>query len=132
MPHAKPSAYERALKLLRARERTEHELRASLAARDYPQAEVDAAVTRLIELGYLDDRRVAELRARRALSEHQSRAAAAARLAKAGVGEALSQAALDAGQSAVGHSDEAAAKALLAKRKLTGLKAARMLAARGF
>ena len=44
-----------ALGLLEARARTEHELRAALAARRVPGDVADEVVARLIELRYLDD-----------------------------------------------------------------------------
>jgi regulatory protein len=46
---------------LNRRERTESELRAHLEARELTEDEVQAAVTELTELGYLDDARYASL-----------------------------------------------------------------------
>lgn len=50
-----------ALVYLNRRERTVAEVRARLRRADFDEAEADAAVQELIELGYLDDRRFARL-----------------------------------------------------------------------
>jgi len=132
MARSRPTALQQATTLLKVRERTEQELRQGLARRGYAEAEVGAAVARLRALGYLDEQRVAEERARRGFAEDRSTTDVAARLARSGVEEAVIQRALDEASQESGHSDEAAARALLAKRKLSGAKAARFLASRGF
>jgi regulatory protein len=53
------SATSAALRLLARRPLTRAELHERLVARDHPVAAADAACTRLRELGYLDDRRLA-------------------------------------------------------------------------
>lgn len=132
MPRRKLDAYQQAIVLLEARERTEHELRRGLASRGHSEPEVEAAVARVRELGYLDERRVAEARARRGFAEDRSTADVAARLARSGVEEGVLRRAVAEISQESGHTDEAAARALLRKRRLSGAKAARLLASRGF
>jgi regulatory protein len=60
------SAYLTALKLLARRELSVDGVRARLLARDYPAAEVAAAIDHLLETGALDDGRVARAYARTA------------------------------------------------------------------
>lgn len=132
MARPPPTAYERAVALLARRERTRAALRAALLARGHPEAEVDEALGRVQALGYLDDARVALARAKRELAAGRGRADVARRLSAQGVDEALAaRATRDAGVEQ-GHDDEAAARALLKKRGLSGPKAARLLASRGF
>lgn len=127
-----PSALDHAKKLLAARERTEAQLRAALTRKAYPAAEIDEAIARLRALRFLDDRRAAEAHARVAFAGKQSKAAVARKLTSMGVAEAEASGAVERVGAEVGHDDEAAAKALLVKRRLSGLKAARFLAGRGF
>lgn len=127
-----PSALEHAKKLLAARERTEAQLRAALGRKQYSLDEIDQAIARLKALRFLDDRRAAEAHARVALTARQSRAAVTRKLASMGVADSEAEAAVDRVGLEVGHDDEAAARALLAKRRLSGVKAARFLAGRGF
>ena len=54
-------ALQLAYSYLNKRDRTEAEVRAHLSRQDLPDAEVDAAVSELLELGYLDDARYARL-----------------------------------------------------------------------
>lgn len=127
-----PSALEHAKKLLAARERTEAQLRAALGRKQYALDEIDQAIARLKALRFLDDRRAAEAHARVALTAKQSRAAVTRKLASMGVADSEAEAAVDRVGVEVGHDDEAAARALLVKRRLSGVKAARFLAGRGF
>lgn len=55
----KPSAYDKALDLLARRSHFRRELGAKLAARGYPENEIDAALDRLAERGFVDDRETA-------------------------------------------------------------------------
>lgn len=126
------SALEHAKKLLAARERTEAQLRAALGRKQYDADEIDRAIERLKSLRFLDDRRAAEAHARTALTAKQSRAAVTRKLTSIGVADADAEAAVDRVGLEVGHDDEAAARMLLTKRRLSGLKAARFLAGRGF
>ncbi len=129
---ARPSALEFGKKLLAARERTEAQLRASFERKGYPADEVESAIARLKALRFLDDRRAAEAHARAAFAAKQSVAAVSRKLASLGVATAEVQAAVARVEEEVGHEDEAAARELLVKRRLTGVKAARFLAGRGF
>ena len=58
------SAYEAAVALLVVRDRTRFELSRLLAASGFPQAELESALDRLKEQGYLDDRRFVAIWAR--------------------------------------------------------------------
>lgn len=127
---AKPSALEHGKKLLASREKTEAQLREALERKGYGAEEIDEAVGHLKRLRFLDDRRAAESLARTGLTAHQSRGATRRKLEAIGITDAevvVSQ----VGQE-LAHADDAAARALLRKRSLTGVKAARFLAGRGF
>jgi regulatory protein len=84
-----------ALKLLAARSRTETELRRGLEKRGYTSAEVEAAVARVRELGYLDDGEVARSRARSLLDRGASPRLAARRLEAQGISTAQARSAVD-------------------------------------
>ena len=56
-----PKALELAYSYLNRRDRTAAELRAYLGARDLAEVEVEAAISELVELGYVDDARYARL-----------------------------------------------------------------------
>ncbi|MFA5700879.1 MAG: regulatory protein RecX [Desulfuromonas sp.] len=58
------AAYAHALRLLSVRARSAADLRRRLGRKDYPQAQVDAAIARCRELDYINDRRTAGERAR--------------------------------------------------------------------
>jgi len=132
MARSKPTAEQQATALLKVRERTEYELRQGLATRGYAEADAEAAISRMRALGYLDEQRTAQARARRGFEEHRAVADVAARLARSGVEEGVIAQAVKAAAVESGHSDEAAARALVVKRRLSGQKAARFLASRGF
>jgi regulatory protein len=61
---AKSGAYAHALRLLTVRPRSAADLRRRLSRKDYPAAEIDAAVARCRELNYIDDPRTARERTR--------------------------------------------------------------------
>jgi regulatory protein len=126
------TALQAAVRLLEARTRSVEGLRSALRRRGYAEAELEAALARVRELGYLDDARHAALRAAQLLSQGKAQSEVQRRLEAEGVGDGVAQAAVDEEARRSGHDDEAAARALLVKRKLTGLKAARFLAGRGF
>lgn len=125
-------AFSKAVELLAGREKNRAKLEASLRTRGFDDAEIDAALKRLVELGYLDELRVASSRAAAELKSGRSRAGAEQRLVAQGFDEPDAQAAVARAADESGHDDLSAAKALLAKKKLTGAKAARFLASRGF
>jgi regulatory protein len=122
----------KAVELLAGQERSLAQVQQALQTRGYPEEEIAAALQRVRELGYLDDRRVAQARSRRFFAEGRSLADARRRLEAQGIDPALARACAEEAAAAAGHSEEAAARALLAQRKLSGLKAARLLASRGF
>ncbi len=68
-PEARPTAWSAAIALIARRDLSEGEVRERLARREYPEADIDAAIERLSSRGYLDDARlaieVARIRARR-------------------------------------------------------------------
>ncbi|MBN1426710.1 RecX family transcriptional regulator [Candidatus Fermentibacteria bacterium] len=66
------SAKDAALSLLARRDHSSAELRQKLAARGYARADIDALVPRLLELGLLDDRRMARLLVERELASGAS------------------------------------------------------------
>lgn len=55
MPPMPPSAYDKAVQLLAARPHFRRELEAKLAHRGYPSEEIEAALERLADQGYLND-----------------------------------------------------------------------------
>ncbi|MEW5737752.1 MAG: RecX family transcriptional regulator [Myxococcota bacterium] len=132
MPRPPKDAFQHAVALLSRRERTAAALKTALLSKGHSPEDVDAALLRAQQLGYLDDARVAAARARKELPQGRSRADVARRLAAQGVSEDVAETAAEEAAQELAHDDEAAARALIAKRRLTGVKAARLLAARGF
>lgn len=84
-----------ALKLLAARSRTEAELRKALISREYPPSDVETAVARVRELGYLDDGEVARARARSLLGRGAAPQNAARRLEAQGIAPAQARTAVE-------------------------------------
>jgi len=123
------------VRLLAARDRSEHEIRVRLAAADVPPAIINATVHRLRGLRYLDDRRFADGTAERAARDGHGSAYVRARLSMHGVAESLIDAAIDAA-----FADETElARRVLARRypdvpaaPRERAKAARFLSQRGF
>jgi regulatory protein len=92
--------WQRAVRLLAARDRSEQEIRDRLAAQDVSRSLIDATVRRLRQLHYLDDRRLArgaaEYAARRGQGSERVRAELAAKgVAEPVIDEALSDMAGD-------------------------------------
>ncbi|HET7786942.1 MAG TPA: RecX family transcriptional regulator [Myxococcales bacterium] len=113
------TALEKALRLLAARQRTEVELRRALAR--FPPGEVDSALARVKELGYINDRETARARARTRVGQGEAPRLAARRLAAQGI--AIGDAQVAASEAAEGAGeDELAARAL--QRRLRGRKPA--------
>jgi regulatory protein len=111
------SPLELAMRLLGLRSRTEHELLQALTRRGVAEEDAKAAVARLRELRYMDDREVAATRAKSSIDRGEAPRMVLRRLERHGVsGEVAREAAEEAraGQS----DDELAAKAL--QRKLRG------------
>jgi regulatory protein len=128
----KPTVLEAAHRLLAAREKTRAQLEQALVRKGYPHDEVLDVISRLSALGLVSDRRAAELHARKGFEAQQSAAAVTRKLEAIGVAEDEVEEVVARMQDDVGHDDEAAARALLRKRDLSGVKAARFLAGRGF
>lgn len=129
----RPSAFDRATALLAARPHFGAELRRKLAARGYEDDEIDPALSRLTELGYLDDESLAAAEAER-LRERKglSRSGVAAELARKGVARgavAAAVAGVSPGEEL--ESARAAAERWLAGRRADGAALARHLARKG-
>ena len=114
-----PTAWDKAVKLLAARQRTELELRKALAA--FPASEVDSALARLKELGYINDPRTARARARTRVGQGDAPSLAARKLLAQGISQAEARAAAAEAAEGAGE-DELAARAL--ERRLRGRKPA--------
>jgi regulatory protein len=138
---ARRQALEAALRLLRHRGRSRHELRGALERRGFGESVQEDTLRRLHELGYLDDAKFARQRATTLLREGKlAGAAILERLEAHGIPEADAKAALAGAQEEAGYDPLAAARALLERRGLWGrtlsekdrARAARTLAQRGF
>jgi regulatory protein len=98
-PPKKPaSAWDRALRWLAVRARSENELRSKLRRAEVGEAEIEATIARLQRLGYLDDARFARARAESLLAFKRlgprgvERKLAAAGIAREVIREAVSEA----------------------------------------
>ncbi|HEX5760965.1 MAG TPA: regulatory protein RecX [Thermoanaerobaculia bacterium] len=88
-----PSAYDKAAQLLAARPHFRRELAAKLTRRGFPRDEVEAALDRLTEQGYLDDIRAARDFAAHRLARGEGRVRVLAELLRRGAApEAADQA----------------------------------------
>jgi len=129
----RPSAFDRATALLAARPHFASELRRKLATRGYESDEIEEALGRLTELGYLDDEALASTEARRLRDRKGlSRAGVVAELARKGVGRGAAAGAV----AGVSPGDEletarAAAERWLAGGRRDGAALARHLARKG-
>lgn len=119
-------------KLLAGREKTRAQARADLEKRDFAAPDIDAAIARATELGYLDDARVAKRLAVAALRDGWAGEVLHARLTGKGIDEATASRATQDAIDELAWREPAAAEALVKKRHLDGVKAARFLASRGF
>jgi regulatory protein len=115
-------ALDAGLNLLSRRAHSRVEVRRKLGRRGYGEEEVDSAVLRLAELGYLDDRAFAEGHVRRR-SSGLGRLALSAELAARGVDRAVADAALG-GLDAEGQLASATrlAERLFARKTFTGFR----------
>ena len=127
-----PTPFELAVKLLSGRDKSEAQLRAALERKAFNASEIDDAVSRVKALGYLNDARAAQVMAQAELQRGSSLDGAVARLVAKGFDTNVARGAVTETWAAARQSDEATARALLKKKKLTGVKAARFLAGRGF
>jgi regulatory protein len=126
------SAFDAAVRLLKGRAKSRARLEQALVIRGFEAAAIAEALRRVTELGYLDDSRYADAKARTALAEGRSIADVERRLEADGIDPALAAQASRSAAAEGGHDDLDAARALLAKRKVQGARAARLLASRGF
>jgi regulatory protein len=122
------SVFDVAVKLLAGRAKSRSRLEAALVQRGYSAEEIASTLQRVTELGYLDDQRYALEKIRTALEEGRALADIVRRLEADGIAEAEAV----VRQAAEGHDETKAARILLAKKKLTGVRAARFLAGRGY
>ncbi len=119
-------------KLLAGREKTKAQARADLEKRDFAAADIDAAITRASELGYLDDTRVARRLAVASLRDGWAGDVLHARLTAKGLDENTATQAIADAIVELEWNENVAAEVLVKKRHLDGVKAARFLASRGF
>jgi len=88
-------AYGTAIKLLGARDHSRHELGHKLAQRKIPSALIDTVLNELVEMGYLNDERFAQLYAEQRLARGYGPLAIRAKLQERSVDSALITAAID-------------------------------------
>jgi regulatory protein len=120
------TAHEVALRALRQRDLSVHELDERLRARGYGEVERDEAIDSLVRTGLVDDVRFAEGRARALAGRGAGDALIRHTLARAGVaGEIIADALLTLAPEA----DRARA---VVERRGTGAKTARYLSGKGF
>jgi regulatory protein len=112
-----PKPLDLAMKLLGLRSRTELELLRALARAKVSPADAKAAVARLRELRYMDDRQVAAARARSLIERGDSPRMVVQRLARQGISGPDARAAAEEAREGAGD-DELAVRAL--RRKLRG------------
>jgi SOS response regulatory protein OraA/RecX len=127
-PVKQKEAFEVLLGLLAAQAADSVALRQKLEARGFDESSVDEALARAKKLKYFDDEQFAHDRALKQLSQGRSVAQVRARLESEG--RSLTQ--LATAVESTGHTDEAAARRLLAKKKVKGVQAVRLLASRGY
>ena len=124
MPKKLVSAFEAAVKLLGAREKSRVQLEAALVVKGHTAVEIAAAIERCAQLGYLDDTRAGLELARRLFGEGRAKVDVQRRLEGKGFDPAIAE--------ALPHDDLAAAAQLLKSKRVSGVKAARLLLSRGF
>jgi SOS response regulatory protein OraA/RecX len=127
-----PDALTQLTRLLASTDKTRAQLLDALASRGYGQAEIDGAIERAQALGYLDDSRVAQRKARSALQAGWAGEALVARLLNVGLAEDAARSAIKDAIAEAGWNALDAARTLVVARKLAGAKGARFLASRGF
>ena len=110
---------EKAFRLLAMRARTAVELDRALERAKVPEKDRKAALARLRELGYMDDREVARFRAHRSIERGDGARLAARRLSAQGVTEADAQAAV---AEARGEADDDELAVRAVQQRLKGRK----------
>jgi regulatory protein len=89
-------AYEAALKMLAGRELSEAQVRQRLVRRKYDSSDIDSAIERLKEGGYIDDARAAAVIARRETTvRRRGKARVSSRLRAAGIASAVADHAVE-------------------------------------
>jgi SOS response regulatory protein OraA/RecX len=126
------NAFDAAVKLLKGRAKSRMTLERDLIKRGFSESEVDSALQKASELGYLDDAVYAQTKARAGVTMGRSRADILRRLEKDGVDRSLAERVMRQLGEEMGYDEVEVAQKLLHKRKLTGLKAAQALGRRGF
>ena len=124
MAHA--DAHETALRALRVRDLSIHELEQRLRARGFSESERDQAIEALVRTGLLDDGRFAEARAISLAGRGAGDALIRHTLRAAGVASELIDGALDAVEP------ESARARLIVERRGQGVRTARYLRGKGF
>ncbi|MCA1827966.1 MAG: regulatory protein RecX [Myxococcales bacterium] len=104
------------MKLLAMRARTEAELDRALQRANIPETDRKAALARLRELGYMDDREVARVRAKRSIERGEGARLTALRLSAQGVKSADARSAIEEAKGEA-DDDELARTALLKRLK---------------
>ncbi|XXF79861.1 regulatory protein RecX [Myxococcaceae bacterium GXIMD 01537] len=140
-PEAVTRATDACLRLLSARGRSQHELRAALQRKGFSERVCEAALARLAGFGYLDDARFARERAASLLRRGRLGPEGVLRRLEAhGLEGEAAREALAGAQGEVGFDAEAAARRVLEQRRLAGreltprerARAGRLLSSRGF
>jgi regulatory protein len=129
-----------ALRLLRGRDKSRAQLEQALTHRGCDEKTTQEVLHRLEKLGYLNDERVAQERARRLLQTGFGPRGVAFKLEGLGIDEKMTLRALKAAQEQTGIEEHEQARGLLERRWPQGLprhprekaKAARLLLSRGF
>ncbi|HEV8577515.1 MAG TPA: regulatory protein RecX [Thermoanaerobaculia bacterium] len=86
-----PSSYDKAVQLLASRPHFRRELAAKLQQRGYPAEEIDLALARLTEQGYLDDRAAARSFLESRLGRNEGRSRLRAELLQRGAPEDVAE-----------------------------------------
>lgn len=126
------NAFESAVKKLKASGKSVRALREALLSKGFGPEEVEAAVSRCVNLGYLDDRALAESTARKLLEDHRSLGELERKLVQMGIDEVTVAKVLTWARAECGYDELASARHWLERRGVEGLPAARFLASRGF
>lgn len=119
-------------KLVAGRDKTRAQVEQALERKGCTPDVVRETIERARALGYLDDARVAARLAGAALEDGWVGEALEARLLTKGLDEAAVTAGIARAREELAFDDEAAARRLIGARRLTGAKAARLLASHGF
>ncbi|MBJ6765325.1 regulatory protein RecX [Myxococcaceae bacterium JPH2] len=140
-PEAVNRATDACLRLLSVRARSRHELLLALERKGYAAPVRDAVLERLLALGYVDDERFAQERARALLERGKfGPRAVLQRLQAHGLAPEVARRAVGAASGEVEFDAEATARQVLTRRGLLGrtldakevARAARLLTSRGF